>query len=364
MLLLSSKTGLVSAESLMPKQVQIALREIQVINKPINNGTVSFIIICDSREDISVLRIGRVAVGENITVSSPLMDVGSSEFHWKVVLVDGSEELMTLQGWSDFQNAQYRNPIVINETRLSVPSTGKSVVIWVTKVFGVIQFAAELQKTGYKNFTLQYWIDFDGNSKPQDSEVMTKNLSPNGTILLDTSSFRSLRLVTDFDVQLNISNRNVAWFSGKWDFRTDKALFSNSSLSPDLDVIKWAWFYPDPKSTVFEIALNNEDLFHKLKTGTTADSVSHGSGVLVGRPTELLNEVIARLQGKEEAASKSSTTSTTAPQPSPTSLDLFNLLTPLGLLIMIPAAIILLAIASIKLRRYIRSKRLIKTGEL
>lgn len=369
-LVLSSERGIVGspsgAETSVPEQIQITLREIQVINKPITNGTLHFIITYndkDNREDIRILNISRVDIGENITVSSPFIDVQSSEFYWKVILTDDSEQLMLFQGWSDFHNAKYENPIFFNQTRLSIPRTGSSLIISVTRVSGFVQFAAELQRTIHGNFTLRYWIDVNGDFKQQTTELITKNLSINSTLLFDNSTFKSLRLETNFDVQLNITNRNIVWFSGRWDFRTNKALFSNSSLSPDLDVVKWAWFYPDPKSIVFEIPLDNEELFHKIKTGTTADSISHGSGVLVGRPTELLNEVIKRLQGKKEISEGSQTpTATPLIQQILSHLSL-GPLTPLGVLIMISAVAILSTISAIKVRRYIRKRRVIKTGE-
>jgi len=358
-LVLSLSLNVVNAETIAPQQVQIKLQEIQIMNKPINNGTIIFTIICNDQEDVNIVKLGKVAIGENITASSPLLEVKSGEFSWKVMLVDGSEQLMWLNGWSDFQNTQYENPLFINETRLSLPQKGNSLVIYVTKVAGVVQFAAELQSTEYKNFVLQYWIDANGDLKPQAPEVILKNLTAvNGTILMDDSSFTSLRLVTNFEVQLNMTNRNVAWFSGTWDFRSNKPLFSNSSLSPDLDVIKWGWFYPDPKSTVVDIPLDNEELFHKLKTGITSRSVSHGSGVLVGKPTELLNKVLDMLQGKQSSAAPP-VTPPTPQQPSPTSLEQ---LIPLGILILTPAAIILSIVAGIKTRNYLRRRRQLKTG--
>jgi hypothetical protein len=269
---------------------------------------------------------------------------------------------MLLQGWSDFNSAKYENPLFFDQARLSIPRNGSSLAISVTRVSGIVQFASELQGTLHENFTLRYWIDENGDFKQQSNELITKNLSPNSTILFDSNSFKSLRLVTAFLVQLNITDRNVVWLSGVWDFRTNKALFSNSSLSPDLDVVKWAWFYPDPKSTVFEISLDNEELFHKIKTGTATDSISHGSGVLVGRPTELLNEVIKKLQGGKET-SESSPTSTASPNLIQRLSELlFSLFTPLGALILIPTVIILSAIATLKLRRYILRRKRLKTG--
>jgi hypothetical protein len=365
-LIISFRIWLVNAESSAPEQIQIKLREVQVINKPIINGTIYFIITTkEGGEDIRTLKVGRVSVGENITASSPLIDVGSSEFEWKVVLLDGSEQLISLQGWSDFNSAKYENPLFFDQTRLSIPRTGSSLVISVTRVFGSVWFAAELQGTMYKNFTLRYWIDENGDFQQQANELTIKNLSPNGTsLLLDNSSFKSLRLVTAFVAQLNVTDRNVVWFSGMWNFQTNKPLFSNSSLSPDLDVVRWALFYPDPKSVVFEISLDNKELFHKIETGTTADSVTRGSAVLVGRPTELLNEVIKKLKG-EGGTLESSPTSTTSPNLiQQLSELLFTLFTPVGVLILVPATVILLIIVLIKLRRYYLLRKRLKTGEV
>ncbi|MBS7618501.1 hypothetical protein KEJ25_07885 [Candidatus Bathyarchaeota archaeon] len=360
-LIFSFEVEPVGPEPLVPEQVQIKVKEVQVINKPIVNGILHFIFIHDGREDAIVLNIGAVDVGGNITASSPPTEVRASEFQWMIVLADGSEELMVLRGWSDFRSAKYENPVFFDEKRLSIPRNGSSVIISVTRVTGVVQFAAELQKTTYGNFTLRYWIDVDGDSQKQPAELTTKNLSSNGTLLLDSSSFTSLRLVTAFDVQLNFTDRNVVQLLGTWDFRTNKPLFSNSSLSPDLDVVKWAWFYPDPKSTTFEIQLDNDELFHGLKTGSPTDSISHGSGVLVGRPTELLNDAIRRLRGEE--VSEGSQAHTTTPIQQILSQLSLGSLTPLGVLILIPTIATLSVISAIKVRRYIRKKRLIKTGE-